>query len=269
MYKIENACENDRKEIRILWDMCFAEDAAFNDYFFEKRFRAEDTLVLRENGKIVSMLQRFKYELYPTGNVSYIYGACTHPEYRRKHYMEKLLEKSREEDIKEGLVGSLLVPQEEWLFGFYEKFGFKDILRLEEKYEEKNENLKEVKIRAVCENDIVTMNELYEKMLEGCTHIKRKYEEWKRQIEMFKSLGGEVYISQKNDSFCFVWNTEEIWIQEIIARDNEKEIINEIMNICGKQRAKVTKFGNDGKKFAAARIYVGGISGGYINLMYN
>ena len=120
---VENACEAQRKEIRELWDICFGEDKDFNEYFFENRFRTEETLVLKENGKIVSMLQRFRYELYNVGKVSYIYGACTHPEYRKKHYMAHLLEKSREADIKEELVGSVLVPQEEWLFGFYERYG--------------------------------------------------------------------------------------------------------------------------------------------------
>ncbi|MBR1444317.1 MAG: GNAT family N-acetyltransferase [Firmicutes bacterium] len=267
---VENACEAQRKEIRELWDICFGEDKDFNEYFFENRFRTEETLVLKENGKIVSMLQRFRYELYNVGKVSYIYGACTHPEYRKKHYMAHLLEKSREADIKEELVGSVLVPQEEWLFGFYERYGFGDIFRLEEKYEQKSEDHRKIKLRAACGNDITTMNDIYEKMTGGCAHIRRSGEEWKRQMDMFKSLGGEVYISADEDSYCFVWNTEEIWIQEIFAEENKKDMINEVMDIYGKERAKVTEFSEKkGKRFAAARMYDVNISGGYVNLMYN
>ena len=58
--------------------------------FFDNFFKYEDTLLYVEE-KPVAMLQMMPYTLKGIGAVTYIYGATTHPDYRKKGLMGKLL----------------------------------------------------------------------------------------------------------------------------------------------------------------------------------
>ena len=80
---------------------------------------------LEINGVTVSMLFALPCEvLYKNGSfkAEYIFAAATHPHYRNKGYMGKLLSHCKK--TREGLI--LLRPASERLSQYYEKYGFKE-----------------------------------------------------------------------------------------------------------------------------------------------
>ena len=119
------ALPSDTGEIRALWDSCFPEEPEFSDLFFAKMFKSDTCLVLREDGIIKAMAQMLPYELKDVGKVTYIYGAATHPDFRRQGLMRRLLEASFELDKKRGFAASILIPANEALYGFYARLGYK------------------------------------------------------------------------------------------------------------------------------------------------
>lgn len=76
-----------KEEVIRLWRICFQDSEDFIRFYFDKKYREENTLTLSENGQIVSALQMLPYQMTWNGNlipVSYISGASTLPEAVKK-----------------------------------------------------------------------------------------------------------------------------------------------------------------------------------------
>lgn len=279
---IRFASEQDNSEVRKLWDLCFGEDKAFNDYFFENIYDAKQNLLLFENDVLCAMTQMLPYELRVEGNIvnaTYIYGACTNPNFRRMGHMAKLLGRSFEIDRKEGKKFSFLIPQEKWLYGFYDKFGYKTSFSLKSQKidceildNDENDNAFEL-VQCGLEH-ISKINELYEKSFENKSIVIRSYEKWKKQIEMFNNLALGAYCLFENNEIiacCLAWNGEVPFIQEIIAKDDKAfEMI--LSEFCKKNNVKTIEYNKIDHEIpiAMAKSYSDlKITNGYINLMFN
>jgi GNAT superfamily N-acetyltransferase len=121
--------DNYKDALQKMWKLCFPGDTQpFIRFYFDKVYQNDETLICLENGQAVASLQILPYRL-KTGNVislaGYISGAMTHPDFRQKGYMTKLLTASFDIMKEKNYAYTFLIPQEKWLFGFYEKYGYK------------------------------------------------------------------------------------------------------------------------------------------------
>ncbi|GHU72483.1 hypothetical protein FACS189413_15630 [Bacteroidia bacterium] len=111
-----------------LWKQCFPQDAgSFIDFYFQEIFQEEECLIAVENNQPVAFLQMIPHNI-KTGNEirpgAYLSGVMTHPDYRNRGYMKRLLQTSFDEMMKKDYHYAFLIPQEEKLFDVYAKFGF-------------------------------------------------------------------------------------------------------------------------------------------------
>lgn len=115
-------------DLKILWKKCFPKDSdAFIDSYYQYVYKDNETLLCLVDDKPVAALQIVPYPIKTGGNISlagYISGAMTDPDFRRKGYMAELLNASFTKMAKLHCHYTFLIPQEEWLFGFYEQFGY-------------------------------------------------------------------------------------------------------------------------------------------------
>jgi len=111
-----------------IWKIAFPDDSdAFVNFYFEKKYRKENTLLLFKNEKIASCLQMLPYKMTYYKNVintSYISGAATLPAYQNQGLMKNLLSHAFAEMRKRGDTLTTLIPQEAWLIDFYKKMGY-------------------------------------------------------------------------------------------------------------------------------------------------
>jgi predicted acetyltransferase len=111
-----------------MWKQCFPDDTdRFITFYFDRVYRNEETLVYEERGNPVASLQMIPYAIKTGSEVSsaaYISGAMTHPGFRGKGYMSRLLNESFEIMKAKRYDYTFLIPQEEWLFEFYGKQGY-------------------------------------------------------------------------------------------------------------------------------------------------
>jgi predicted acetyltransferase len=124
---IQYANQHIAPQIRQMWKTVFGDSDAYMDIYFREKYRNERTLVYMEGDKAMASLQMLPYRFTFCDveiPVAYISGAATLPEARKKGYMQQLLLKSFDEMAKNGVPLSILVPQEEWLLTFYEKYGY-------------------------------------------------------------------------------------------------------------------------------------------------
>ena len=116
--------------LKTLWKDSFNDGDGYIDFFFDNRFKPENTFVYLKNGSPVSMASAFDAEIYHDGQYTpiwYVYAVATAADYRKEGLSSALLEHIR------GLYPStFLVPSSETLFGFYEKRGYKPAFAISE-----------------------------------------------------------------------------------------------------------------------------------------
>lgn len=121
------ATKNSEQEIRDMWKTVFGDPDNYMDVYFKTKYKPENTLVYYEDNKAVASLQMLPFMFTFCGKeipILYLSGVATLPQYRKKGYMHQLLLKSFEVAHEREIPLMLLVPQENWLLKFYEKYGF-------------------------------------------------------------------------------------------------------------------------------------------------
>ncbi|WP_029903007.1 GNAT family N-acetyltransferase [Prevotella sp. 10(H)] len=116
--------------VRQMWKTCFGDDDDFLDILFKYKYRNENTLIYFEDGIAVASLQMLPYTITFYGEeipFAYLAGLCTLPEYRKKGFMAKLIHRAHEIMRQREIPLSILVPAEDWLYGFYEKYGYEKV----------------------------------------------------------------------------------------------------------------------------------------------
>jgi len=120
--------DNDTMQlVRDMWKVCFNDSDAFIELYFSRKYRNRNTLVYFEEGQAVASLQILPYDVRFYGKVipcGYISGACTLPDFRGRGYMKHLLMESFRVMQDRQIALSLLIPAEDWLYGFYAKCGY-------------------------------------------------------------------------------------------------------------------------------------------------
>ena len=129
------AADKQKQAVMDSWRIAFPTDSeAFVQFYFEKIYRNENTLLYLEEDKVVSCLQMLPHKITYGNkliNASYISGAATLPEYKNQGLMGKLLTHSFGEMKLRGEDISILIPQEPWLIDFYSKRGYSSCFEYE------------------------------------------------------------------------------------------------------------------------------------------
>lgn len=124
--KISIATADNIAELHMLWKISFNCDLSFLSLYFNKGFSLSICYIALEEGMIVSTLSIFPLTYIGDKNINggYVYGVCTHPDYRGKGFARKLLTYAEEKSENGGLQFLVLRPAIPSLFGLYSKLGF-------------------------------------------------------------------------------------------------------------------------------------------------
>lgn len=121
--------------VRKMWKTCFGDTDEYMDLIFTKKYKEDNTLIYFEKEEAVASLQMQEYnirmyeEVFP---IYYLAGLCTLPEHRNKGYMGKLITEALNIMQSRDIALTILVPANEQLFNYYEKYGFTQAFRSSE-----------------------------------------------------------------------------------------------------------------------------------------
>ena len=121
---------NDKNGIISLWSESFGDSKKEIEVFLKHRYKPENTLIYEINGEIASMLFLLEGKMKINGIYHpsyYLYAACTAKKFRGKGLMGDLLKRTNSIASQRGYEYICLMPGEESLFGFYEKYGYKTV----------------------------------------------------------------------------------------------------------------------------------------------
>lgn len=123
------------KQLAHLWREAFGDGERETALFFRNRWRPENSLVIEENGRVISALYLLPCQMETAGGrvqAHYIYGAATLQAFRGKGYMGALIEAAAKAGQARGDYASVLLPGEERLYEFYRRFGYRTVFGVEE-----------------------------------------------------------------------------------------------------------------------------------------
>lgn len=277
---IRLARPDDLPDIRTLWDCCFPDDSGFNPYYFDHLFSLHDTLLYEQDGQIAAMVQMLPYTLrvgQETFPVTYIYGACTHPEFRRQHLMSQLLSASFDLDQQRNRIASMLIPQEAWLFDFYRPFGYLPQFSIQT-HTEQVIPAASTCLRALTAGDLDVCQALYNAQTASCDMtVVRSAAQWQNQLTLFQTLGAGAYGWEQEGvlaGYAFVWQEESgIWAQECICADSvdQKAFLAALAHQTGHTQVRFScPADRSGTALGCIKFYTPQPSmHGYMNLMLN
>lgn len=113
-----------------IWKRCFGDTDAFINFYYENRYKAEDTVVLLERGKISAMLTRIPIRVVDAEGQSFdaamFYAIATHPDDQHRGLASQIINFSNQFLGQVHKEFSVLVPAEKDLFDFYYKLGYQE-----------------------------------------------------------------------------------------------------------------------------------------------
>lgn len=280
---IERAQLGEKQALLDLFDQCFPGEQAFGRWFFGALWRPENTLVLRQQGQIVAMLQLLPMEIAGAGDplqAEYIYAVGTHPQHRGKGLAAQLLEGARQEAPARGVQCLLLVPQEPSLFGYYARFGYEGCFALEQSQVAARPLPPDCKLRLASAQDLHQMNRLYEKALAGRPHLLRTPSHWENQLALY---GEETWLLTRNgrpQAYAFAEQVAGKWQLAEAAGPQCTELAGALLRQKGQESGLCRHPGTgapgpDTRPFAMALPLspeantLLGAGGAYCNLLYN
>lgn len=196
--KIEFAVLNDREELKAIYRACFPGDPeSFWDFELDCRMKSDNILIYRENGRILSTVQILSEHLVleeKTYPVQYIYAAATLPEAQGKGLMGQLLAQAHHIARERGQRYSVLITQNDSLFDFYARFGYRDYGKTGY-IKAKSDLLPAGVVRQAGLQDIPQMLALYEIEQKHCLSVLRTLEMLSLQRRIYEK---NVYVYERD-----------------------------------------------------------------------
>lgn len=223
---IRTGTAGDTPALRALWELCFPGDQKFSELFFKSMYMPSCARVLLEGESLAAALYAFPYEFTQPGGKHlhswYIYGVGTHPALRGKGYAGALIEKTLREAWETDVDLCCLIPQDQGLFEFYRRFGFKPAFFLHEEIYSKTDSIVQSGlIRPAEPRDILQLDALYNRKLAAVSHLVRPLAHWDRILREFELYGGVVYVLEQMGALqaygAYVYQGGVGTIQEIFA----------------------------------------------------
>ncbi len=207
-FTLRYAVAADKPAVKTLWTACFPGEPAFTDYFFEELYVPDNALLcVGEDGAPAAMLHMLPYTMVWLGRevpVSYVYGVGTHPDYRRRGLAADLMDQALFEMHLRGVLFSVLIPQEEWLFDFYRPFGYAAVFTKSERAYTFAGTA-----RPAGGADIPLLQALYERHLKGHAHLLRTEEHWRSILKECELSGGRVLLDGEEGYAVFAGDPAE------------------------------------------------------------
>lgn len=182
---IQFATEKTKPLVRNMWQTVFGDSDEYVNIYFSQKYKNENTLIYFVDDEAVASLQMWEYEFSFYGKtipIYYLAGLATYEQHRRKGYMSALLQEAHSVMRERKIPLSILIPAEEWLFNFYEHFGYAQVF-------EKNSEL-------IPLNKIVERSATLEKAFEMFDRVYNKTDfTIIKSFEQFKTIVDEQRLS--------------------------------------------------------------------------
>lgn len=232
--KIGSAGSKHIKEIKELWNYCFKDSAEFIDYYFEKRYKKENNMIVTDDsGKVQASLQLNPYTLKVDNKekkAHYVVGVSVQPESRGLGYSSALLKETLNCQYRNNEDISILMPIDTDIYtkygyinGFYRYEYSVDLSNIKMRYSKYK--VERVHLDAIDKNKklLLELPEFYEENIgDKFAYIQRDSDYFSKKLHELKVDGGDFFV---------VYDKDELkgYMMLLSNKDEENAIVPEIM----------------------------------------
>lgn len=237
--KIRHAKEDELKDIKNIWNYCFNDGESFVEYYFKDKYKRHNTIVVEDEGEVVSSLQLNQYKINLNNkiyNTSYVVGVSTLPQVRGRGYMKNIMKFMLKELYRKNQLVSILMPID---YRLYRKYGYEHCYDQIE-YNINIEDLSSYKINGKLYkanryniNELVDISKDFLKDVNG--NVERDDKFYQSLLEEIKSENGHIYIHENDGSegyIIYFLDGETMFVREIYYKnmDSLKSMLKFIYN---------------------------------------
>lgn len=237
--KIRHAKEDELKDIKNIWNYCFNDGESFVEYYFKDKYKRHNTIVVEDEGEVVSSLQLNQYKINLNNkiyNTSYVVGVSTLPQVRGRGYMKNIMKFMLKELYRKNQLVSILMPID---YRLYRKYGYEHCYDQIE-YNINIEDLSSYKINGKLYkanryniNELVDISKDFFKDVNG--NVERDDKFYQSLLEEIKSENGHIYIHENDGSegyIIYFLDGETMFVREIYYKnmDSLKSMLKFIYN---------------------------------------
>ena len=237
--KIRHAKDDETLNVKEIWNYCFDDGETFVEYYFKDKYKKQNTIVVEDEGEIVSSLQLNQYKLNLNSqiyNTSYIVGVSTLPQVRGRGYMKNIMKFTLKELYNRNQLVSILMPID---YRLYRKYGYEHCYDQIE-YNVDIEDLKNYKINGKLYkanklnlSELVDISKVFLSGVNGNVERDEKY--YQGLFEEVNSENGHIYIHENDESqgyIIYFLNGDTMFIRELYYKnmDSLKSILKFIYN---------------------------------------
>lgn len=232
---------------RKLYEEVFEDTKRFTDFYFAEYLEKNQILVNFHDSDIISMMHLIPNNVTIKGEdtvLFYIFAVATRKDFRKKGYMEAMINKAINDLYLKGTPLCYLIPENAKT---YKKFGFSTIrekLIAIADIEKKEYDFDDFYFREFMEEDKELLIKFFNNLVAPYMDFykTRNSEYFKNMMKKVESENGSIEIMFCNDKisgYAFVSNEEEVLVPEIISqKDMEKNLI---LHICEKYNTERLK----------------------------
>ena len=182
------ATPNDKAAVMALYDLCFPGEHEYCVYYHDNFWKPDRCLLVKDGEKLIAMVNLMDAAMQGEDgllDVTYIFAAATHPDYRGKGIMGNMLEFSFGMGEAEGKDLSILITENDSLFAFYKRFGYAPSFAVSELRPGQEPPFPMCKVRMLNETDIPKLEYLFKAATAGRLAIHRDAQRWKEILEEY------------------------------------------------------------------------------------
>lgn len=222
------AKSSDIDQIIQIFKISFGETDETLKIFFEEKFQLDKCVVCIVNERIVALLNMFNTKIVTNNHFEkavYIYGAATHPEYRKKGYMSSLISYSHKLAYNRGYKYSILLPASRTLYDYYKKFGYIDFFKVRFININSDEIRKYITTDNFNDYKPLSLDYISDLRFNICKdHIGTamwNIKDIEYAINMNHKYGGEIVYSNEGYALCYVANNNVLQVIEFMVTEND------------------------------------------------
>lgn len=220
------AVSADKENLKDLWKNSFHFEDSFINWYFDKVFEPENTLVTTDKSHIMSSLSVMEQTLNISGcnvKTAYISGLAVLPEYRNDDNMKSLVTDAIVAASRGGYILSMLIPSN---YRFCERFGWRTAYSYKQ-YDITPEDLPEYRVNCrferaqINDNTVFELNSIYKAfMKDKNAYALRDKKNWVLILEdLFYNFGGQCLIlkDDENNAVGYILSIirdKKMWVYE-------------------------------------------------------
>lgn len=272
----EYAKPEDRLQLRELFDSCFPGESGFSRWYFDNVWQSENTLIIRQDGRIISALQMLPMALEHRGEKirgCYIFAVGTHPDFEGKGCAGALLKASFDEARAQGLDFSALIVQKSSLTDFYSRFGYQPVFKVA--HHDITPAAGNGETAALDISHIAELDRVYRQSTDGMLFDLRDTDRWRAQMDAYKVVGR--FTDGRLTSYCFYDTRGGMVFAAEACGESADALVAQVAHVEGKTHAQMLTVTRDGGEAIGclkplsdrAQALVCAADGYYLNLYYN